>query len=435
MSILDQLLRSSFRGVEFWVENESTARGQKVVLHEYPNQDFRYAEGLGKMPPTINLTCIVHGSEYVRKRFSLERALENPEIGTLRHPVYGSIKVRPGKFTVGYSANEIGKFTFNIAFHNTKKEAVTPEPVKALHSTAVSKWSDAINNALEKANEYLTPPVDPLGLGVLVDTMNGVSNAFQDAAAFLPNVLDSVANQFQSFIDKTNETVSVVVQSPDAITESYQTLLIQLDSLKDNGEKIDAYTHLTEHETDIKTDPETGEIITEPRIDPNTGEFITDGLAPPPLPPGKTNTVQRKERETNKLIMNELTRTIGLAGLMKELAFAEFWDIDTLEKEVAKMDSIFDALFVFGVVSDLPSISNDHTIKKSFLDLRVALNDILKEKRDNLWSITDVETPIIPLSVLAYRYYGNLDDLDTVIKINPESTVNGASDSKKMLTE
>ncbi|MDE2034623.1 MAG: DNA circularization N-terminal domain-containing protein, partial [Pseudomonas sp.] len=68
MSWRDRLLPASFRGVGFWVDQAKVPVGKKGQLHEYPQRDLPFFEGLGQQSRVHELTAFVVGEDCLEQR-------------------------------------------------------------------------------------------------------------------------------------------------------------------------------------------------------------------------------------------------------------------------------------------------------------------------------------------------------------------------------
>ncbi len=79
------------RNHEILVNSTSTSGGRKDVKHEFPNSTFQTIEDLGARQRIYQIAAIINEPNYINKRDSLLRVLEEGGLGTLIHPFYGRI--------------------------------------------------------------------------------------------------------------------------------------------------------------------------------------------------------------------------------------------------------------------------------------------------------------------------------------------------------
>lgn len=113
---------ASFRGVPFGVVSGELEAGRRTVLHEFPQRDMPYAEDMGAAPHKFTLEAFVLGADYLSRRDKLEKALQNPDPGTLVHPWHGEIEVAQfAPYKVKHTAQDGGMCVFTLSFVRTEK--------------------------------------------------------------------------------------------------------------------------------------------------------------------------------------------------------------------------------------------------------------------------------------------------------------------------
>jgi len=111
MSWRDRLLPASFRGVGFWVDQAKTPVGHKGQLHEYPQRDQPFFEGLGQQARIHELTAFIVGPDCLEQRDKLLKALEQGS-GELVHPWLGRLQVKVGECDMTQTRQDGGLVTF-----------------------------------------------------------------------------------------------------------------------------------------------------------------------------------------------------------------------------------------------------------------------------------------------------------------------------------
>lgn len=77
---------ASFRGVPFYVLDDSLEAGRRVALHQYPFRDVPYAEDVGRRARRFRFAAFLIGDTVLSDRDALLDAIEAPGPGTLIHP-------------------------------------------------------------------------------------------------------------------------------------------------------------------------------------------------------------------------------------------------------------------------------------------------------------------------------------------------------------
>lgn len=149
MAWRDRLLRASFRGVHFEVEDHETeAAGRRVQVHEYPGRDEPYAEDLGRRTTEYNIEAYVIGDDYAFQRDRLVDACAEAGAGTLVHPYLGTRRAVCTQCTVAERTAEGRMARLSLAFVDAGRNAYpAAQPDTA---TAVDSAAAAANAALQE---------------------------------------------------------------------------------------------------------------------------------------------------------------------------------------------------------------------------------------------------------------------------------------------
>lgn len=175
----DSLLKATFRGVSFEIENTSMPAGQRGQLHEFVQRDEPYFEQLGKRAQVHKLTAFIIGPDCFERRDKLLEALETPGAGELVHPWLGRMLVKAGPCEVSHDRREGGMVRFDLEMYpdlprkypaakvNTKQQALKASG--GLLDSALGRFS----SAMDKVN---TARINLLSLR---NSVSGVFNAVQ----------------------------------------------------------------------------------------------------------------------------------------------------------------------------------------------------------------------------------------------------------------
>lgn len=406
---------AKIRGFKFLMVSENTSRGQKLALHEYPNRDDRFAEPLGKLPPILGMTCVIHGEDYFQNRLDFETILEIPGVTELTHPIYGVIDVQPGPFTVTSNQKEIGKFIFNVTFY-TSADGIGPAPIGFSSSTMALF---AINARLSLENAFEDSFIDPedgFDLGKAVDSNLGALDSIQDG-------IDSVIGPIESAIATVSSTIN-----------EFRTKIFRIAQ---TGTRIkNAFTNLYNDMLQLTLDPATLTTMWQDMLVHGVETITTTGRSGPPDESseiGSTDTVKRERNETNNSVIEEQTRITGLIGVMESLAFTEFATADDIAIASIIVDERFRAYFQENnqeAETGVVSLARDSDVRITVLQLKAGLKIVLDEQLANVWRTTEANPGFSSMALTAYRYYGNHETLENIIDLNHD--VNSANFDKEI---
>lgn len=108
---------ASFRGVPFFVDDDSTPVGRRTQLHEYPQRDKPLVEDMGAKTRTVKMSAFVIGDDCLFQRDNLLNALDQPGAGELVHPWFGRMNVTAGEgCEVSHERRAGGLVRFQLEF-------------------------------------------------------------------------------------------------------------------------------------------------------------------------------------------------------------------------------------------------------------------------------------------------------------------------------
>jgi prophage DNA circulation protein len=401
----NRLNPGSYKGVPFLVPDERVERGQKLKVHEYPNSDERYAEPLGKFPSIIDLTCIVHTEEFFDNRERLETALEEPGPGKLVHPIYGPITVQPGKYTISSNQTRIGEFVFNVKFYASKVVVPSPAFVPTIRSFVV--LANASNSdALDEINEE---PKDGAQLDSDEGSFSDTLDSFADAAKDIVQAIEAGAAEMNSVITTARNNVYNVLQTAQGLKDTFTNLTNTFKQLTlDPSSLKSAWTNLSTTGTG-----DDGEVESNP-----------------------TTTDSRRRNEQNRSSMAEYSRITGLIGLFESISDTDFNTADELTLSMNEADELYSKLFESEIVnSDITQLSENQDLRDAIAALRIATKAITQNKLNTTWKIDSIDSGLTSMSLLSYKFYKNIDNIDIISGLNRSISVSNFDGNINIITK
>lgn len=374
-----ELKTAKYKGVEFLFEDMPTTGGNRLIKFNFPGSDKQSIERQGKAPRTFNLTAIIPHESYYQERDNLLRVLEDGEEGTLTHPTFGDVeKVINGLYTLTERLTELGRAQITIPFEVNDAPGI-PQQSGALASQ-VQAQSDLLNAQLAA------------DLGDIYDVSLNFSGNFSDALENLGNVSEAFA-QTSEFAEPIAENISAFRASINTFSASAGSLIqIPADLATSIG-------GLFEDLNNLYSTPET-----------LVGAFnllFPFGEDDPEI---QTNTVGRAQRKQNRDLIRANLRMQALSYSYLNAAEVEYATTEDLELAQDNLEAQYrDA-------RDSQLLSNESLEE---LDrIRVQALKALDAVRVNTRSIITIETPLKPLTVLVYDYYGATDLVETIAELN-----------------
>lgn len=390
MTVFEQLQSASFKRFTFLVESETASAGKKVIAHEYPNSDKRFAEELGARPYTFTIPAIVHGDVNLRRRF--EQLLNEPGIGTLVHPVYGTLNVMAGAYTVASNQTRIGEFRFNLTFYATD-DNVTPSvdlPSNSQVTDKVDDVSKATGDALE--NQYIDPTfVD--SFNAAKDKVDAFFAAAQAEAAKIKNPITQNLSSFNSLLNSFRSGVSGIIQSASNVREALESTFLELSNIANlPADLADAWDALIVFGSD--------------------DELI------------ENTTVKRDEIINNRNTINDYIKIQSLARSYEASVYTEFQTDIELIAEREEQEENFIEITLAGITPDSIAESAlivlQPNVRDNIFTLRSIYNDVSAQLLQNTWRVVELTPGRTSIFLMSYRYYGNDDNVSLLQTLNPQ---------------
>lgn len=111
------MLKASFRGASFLVQEAADTIGRQTVVHEFVGTSDVFAEDTGPIAKTFSLTAHLIGDNYAAELKALEEAINEGGPGELIHPYRGTLQVSiNGAVSVTQATREGGMARLTIPF-------------------------------------------------------------------------------------------------------------------------------------------------------------------------------------------------------------------------------------------------------------------------------------------------------------------------------
>ena len=145
----DQMRPASFRGVRFYVDNESYKGGRRLKVHEFVDRDDPVIEDLGEAAKTWTVKAFVSSENWQSEMDALFAAATAGGPATLRLPSRGGVLAHCSSVTSNFERNKLGWYGVDLEF-NLVGEASGFTPVR-LAQVLIREAADAALSAVVAA--------------------------------------------------------------------------------------------------------------------------------------------------------------------------------------------------------------------------------------------------------------------------------------------
>ena len=378
---------AAYKGVSFLMITSRIAGGRKDVLFEFPNSNKQTIEDLGLRPRVYTVNAVIPHSDYTQVRNNLLRALEDGEKGPLDHPFYGKLEnIVARTFTITETITNLGRAELTIVFAVDNDIGV---PQKA--DNAISEASQQLVilndlNANNIANEFEVTESFLGNFQDAQDLLGSVADVFGAAVTFattLTTEINQYAANINEFSTKINQLVTIPQDLANSIKNVYSTINGLFSSIEATYDAFanPAFFDFGEDDTDIQQ--------------------TTQG---------------RVQRATNRDTVNQSIQTFALGYAYLNAVQIDFQTVEDIDE----VNDVLEAQYV----KILNSMCLCSQTSAALTDLRTISNKLLDDKRTEARKVITINTKLMPMSVLAYQYYGSTELTDTLLELN---SIKGAS--------
>ena len=387
-----ELKVASYKNVEFLFKSARTNGGVKRQIFSFPNSNRQSIEEFGTAPRSYEIIGIIPFDDYENKKAALIRALESGGIGTLTHPTFGALNnIKAGAWTINETITELGRAEITMQFDVDNSAGI---PQQAANSVAQVDQDN--QTLLTGLNENLTDNwiiSSPNNYDDGVSAVQAVADSFKSASEGTGQAADQI-DEYRRELDNFTDSINQLIVDPAALSQGIGSLFNSLNNLYEApGDSFTAFKNLFNYGDD------------DPIINPTTFDLI--------------------ERKKNRDVMRGAMKT-------QALGYAYVASSDTEYQTVRDVDQANDELEQQYLISVAEDVSNASA--GDLNNIRTQANATLAEIRISARRIITITTKRTPLSVLAYKYYGNTDLVDTLQQLNNIEQVSFVEGEVEILT-
>ena len=383
----EKLRKSSFRGVEFYVETSEIDGGRRIAKHEFPQKDIPFIEDLGKKAKSFPIEAYVIGIDYMDKRDSLIDVLDQEGSGLLVHPYYGELTLQVGDWKVKETKNEGGIAIFSITFEQTgeiKYPVTSSNNIAELNSKADALDESTAQNMNKK---YKTN---------ILSSYKKAINCIKDTVKSLKNLLSPIAS-LVNMAEQVSKDLNDIQAEAMSLARSPLTLVYNLQNA------IKSIQNIPEYAKDI--------MKSYSALNKVFSEYFSETKEP-------TTKAEILDKANNQSMKQLLCLTIAgaMARTAAEMKFTTYVEAEETKELIGE------------IIDNIISETDDDDVYNNAVDLKIALPKVLPPEDQDLKNIVLYQVKnTIPSIVLAYDIYGNLESEQDILDRNKEIIKNPAT--------
>jgi len=393
MSILEQTLPASYKGVPFLVTRANTSGGIKNVKHVFPNSSNQVIEKLGARQRSYSVQAIINNDpaidDYESKKTSLISVLSDEESGVLVHPLFGHINnIVATDWNLDEDFSALGQASFSITF-----EVDLPQSVPQVSSNTLSQvetFSSSVVAAVtgDFASDYIIDFFN--NVTDAVTQVNDLVKEFDDNTFVFTIVTDSI-NDFNNQLSEFGNNVVNLIRKPLELGQTVENLFETAAGM---------YLSVTAA-FDVMV---------------AFFDFGDDDVE------STHNTAATVERNKNREVLRNTVQAYALSHAYNLASKTEFDTIEQQEGVAEILESQYDKVVFNHTITGLKgqeiAVGLSDSTKAIITDQRISVQGLFDDNRVTLGRIITVYTTPTSTRLLAYQYYGESQLADEIAALN-----------------
>lgn len=396
-----QIITGSFKDVSIAINSGGVEGGRKTAVKQFPSRDTQTVEDLGLMPRRYTLEIIISDKiidkkkqDYFEYRNSLLAALESKGPGELIHPLYGRIEnVVAVSFSLNETFGSFGDTTVTVNFEINDNTGIPQSSGNVI--TQVAKKNDIVQAAVaaDIAENFKVTESFAGNFAAAVDKVNGIIDQARESTAFIGEAAQTL-NQFSAQLGGLAANVNGLVSDPLALGQAFTGLMQSVNGLFASANAtFDTFTGFF--------------------------GFGDDGLAI------KQDTAGRVERQNNNGALNGAVSGSSLGFAFLSATAIDFETTQEIDELTAQLDDQYEAVKEGG---------SSQEVVDAVTDMRVKVFEALDQVRVDTSQIVTVETTPTTSRLLAFSYYGDDTQGETITDLNGFADVSFVEGPVEVLT-
>ena len=391
---LEKYQQASFRGVPFLVGDLDTSGGRKSVTHEFPNTDRRSVEDLGLLNDTFNISGRVITKDDFTARDRLKGALTQPGAGELVHPTFGTLTVFAKSYSLSERTSNIGVARFTMVFEETQDQ-IFPTESSVKPSLIKSQSDDALNGVeTDLGDTFEVDTASTSNYNAALSKLQDIGSQFNEIGQLTSAVTADISS-FTATVTTFTDGITQNIFAPATLASTINDMFIQFDTLAPSAAgQLDLAKQLF--------------------------NFGSDD------PPVEATTVLRQQKADNQLILNNTISASALALAYNNSASIDYGN--ELEVNEARQ----------AIEEEYQRLTEDTNLSNDTIDLLTELRNssrlFFEDISITVSKVRPVNTNTIPMSILAFHYYGSTDNTEELITLNDTKDVSFVNGEVQILT-
>lgn len=392
-----KILNGSFKGVPIAIDSSSVTGGRKTSIKQFPSRDTQSVEDLGLQPRSYNLDIIINdkvNQDYFAYRDELLAAIDgSAESGVLIHPLYGRIEnIKAITFSISENFGSFGDTVVNVQFEPDNNTGIPTTSGNVVTQIGVS--NDNVTSAVndDVASKFKVTESFTGNFSTAVDKVNEIIAEANTATEFIGETADTL-NEFSAEIGELSANVNSLVSDPAALANAVNSLFDSVNGLySSTTATFETFVGFFGFGGDEQVNQTTAGLV---------------------------------ERQKNNEVLDGAVNAQALSYAYLSAVQIEFENTDQIDVVAATLDGQYQTVQASGSTNE---------VKDNLTDMRVQVLDAFDQARLTTPRILTVETLPTTARLLAFNYYGNDDNGQTIVDLNKINDVSFIEGQVEVLT-
>ncbi len=381
---LEELNKSSFRGVVFYTETTGLGSGKRTTEHDFINGG-NITEENGLKNKTFTIKGYIGGDNYLAHKEKLIEAFDIPGAGTLVDKFYGTKEVIVDTYTVSESIKRFGYADLSITFKLEENKAIIEKDIVFtvdVRDESIANFEDEFSNEI--------------GESLLDETANSIAEMWgkvEDTIKFLEDTRDTIQN-IKSKIGKTISTIKIAILSVESLTTEILSILTSFDAVLDT----DLYGAKEQ-----KNFTNTLKSMLEDRPAPSQNHAV--------------NLANKQSREYTNTVVANLTQ-ISIQNL-ENIEFDTGGDLGDVKEDILVILDLLEEDLIIDNTTKIESIIIKQNLLNKYHKMRSEFIKFYTQKYSGLQILKDRDVSITTDAMsLTMELYNDIDRIEEVLQNN-----------------
>ena len=304
-------------------------------------------------------------------------------------------------YTCSSIQKEVGIFNFSINFEVSSTDFI--HVITSIDKRDISKNTlDSMEAIYDDFGGSYIPPTTVSNFEAVVEAVTDVFETIKTNIKNVVNPIQEKAAEFNTVVNNAINDVNTIVQTAETLKDTFSSVYTSVLNIVDIPNKLESYWNSLLGYKSILGIP------------------LSTSL--------KRNTSRRIEKADNISLIQEQVRLIALSSMYEVMAYKDMKTTDEINESKQFLNEQYDINLNDNIdefEEDVILIVNNLDTRNKFGTLKDNTIEVLNIKLVNSWKVSNIDPGLSSFSLLSYKYYNNIDNINTLINLNEDLNSSG----------